>query len=805
MLFALLRAFEVIMINYKTYQQKFVSDLINDKTTSTPTIEGAMNSNTNTNPDLAALLNSVPYYQDSAFQSVFRDALTNVIACSLPNDGIAAQPDDDGSFSRTTYSYNGNYSGYQNAFFGSPDSTLATLLISQASTISGLYNSNWWSGYAVALLSDAIRIAGAAGINQGALSNNITYYSGQFGALLSPSYLVVLKNAYMPMVTALNTINQHGDQADVLQALTNAITENAFITNMNLVMATPGDEADAAVWFIFNIWVLLTILGDSNVDQTIGSVITAGLTNLPSTVQQQSWWNGAYTSWYLPLSGADIQSSTITESMPETSVTYTVDADPPDSYSYPNVGNGYSASLCNWGPLNTYNPPPSSCFGEKTQVLMADKTLKFICDINTGDKIFSSKGSRQVVLIENPVRGERVLYQLNRQQVFATSAHPFIAGPEEMAARLAVDPWLTLDGIPTMAAAGVKTLRTGSQLSGLVHGEAQHIHVTELDYCQDYRKDEKVYDLLLDKWEHDHPSYFVGGPDQFFAVEAETTDATHNRLGAAAVITALEMAVETCRNRISNPVAQLPMVLSNISLEKMLGTALRGQKNLERNGLLKISIPGPELYKHNGDWDSHASFLEHMIVKKYGRKLRSLAAAYWRIMSNETSCDHRLVVDIHDIELIGDHPLPDDKQINVKLAIGDAQDTISMSLNKQDCSVYNIHIDQSLYFDYPDPDHYTPALMGKISCGEVDAFYFRKSLHDGSANGVISDYLLFNQKNEVCGRIAITLRTLPHSRVDNERGLYSERSKHHALLMAVSLGRQLGHRIVSELDSWGKG
>jgi len=70
----------------------------------------------------------------------------------------------------------------------------------------------------------------------------------------------------------------------------------------------------------------------------------------------QNWWQGennGYTSWFAPLSGADIAESInakITADMPE---------DLYDGSPYItkcSEPNGYSQSLCYWGGLNWYRP-----------------------------------------------------------------------------------------------------------------------------------------------------------------------------------------------------------------------------------------------------------------------------------------------------------------------------------------------------------------------------------------------------------------------------------------------------------------
>jgi hypothetical protein len=214
------------------------------------------------------------------------------------------------------------------------------------------FDSKQWNKYAVALLTDAICKKVSVGVSSSKLTSDISTYNAALMPSLSASFLVVFKSGYQPTSSALNAIVAANHLQAAADALNSAILDGMFTANINEAISQSGDSATAATWFLFNLWIALTALGFADVDTAIQSYMNAGL-KVPAQVGPSKWWSGSYTSWYIPLSGSDITSKTITVDMPIRVVT---------SYAgspYPTISKdekdcGYSHSLCEWGKLNYY-------------------------------------------------------------------------------------------------------------------------------------------------------------------------------------------------------------------------------------------------------------------------------------------------------------------------------------------------------------------------------------------------------------------------------------------------------------------
>jgi hypothetical protein len=336
------------MPTYQEYQQEFVGYVVNGS--STP---GML-------PSLQTLLDALPYYGDPDFESAHRDTLSQVLQLNMANDPIAPQPDQSGPGYSVTYVYQG-HDGYADAFFHAKAPSLAVAAVEAGVRAqNGQLNPGWWQKYALAVVTDAAQQAASVPVDTGKLAGDLSSLNSAFLPALTASYLAVFRFAFDPTVAAL------GDISDIGQAcsdLTTALGDAQFTANINAAISMGGDSTSAAVWFLYNLWVTLAALSCSNVDGEIEALRSGGL-NVPGEVGPQSWWNGGYTTWYSPLAGPDVVQAAagiFTEDMPEEMVS-SISADPPVPPTYSNITmtNGYSQSLCLWGPLNAYALPSKS-------------------------------------------------------------------------------------------------------------------------------------------------------------------------------------------------------------------------------------------------------------------------------------------------------------------------------------------------------------------------------------------------------------------------------------------------------------
>lgn len=796
------------MSDFNQLQQQFAQDLISS-VSDTAQQKKAELGDSGPDTQLNALINSFPFYTAPDWSAAHRGALANLAGSQCPNNGIAAQPNDNGPWYApyfSSYSYNGPFSGYANAFFTNQgQSSTAAQVLAQVQAVNGGLNGGWWGNYAVTLLTDAVRQTISVGLDSNKLSTDLTNNFNTFKPALAASYLAVFTSGYAPTMGAMQAITSAGQQAQACQLLDSALKSGRFSANINQAIATGGDSSIAATWFLFNTWIALKALGCTNVDQAIGSYQSAGL-SVPPEVGPQNWWNGTYSGWFVVLSGSDVMNTvrnTITANMPESEMTVYPSTGEP---SFPvtnntSASNGYSYSLCNWGSLNWYNPQSSSCFGAGTQVLMADGSTKPIEEVCVNDVVYTQLGPRKVVLCEQPERDNRRLYAINGLNLSVTSAHPFFCAGND-ARYCAIEPWALIDGIPTFAPAGVATLKPGLRLLAWDNGSPGEISVERVEQQEAPKADSKeyVYDLLLENWERDHPAYFVGGPSQFIAAAAETVDPLHDPAASIAIITALELATATSREYVSTPAAQIPAILKNIDLAKVAGQARKLSKlYLAGKTFERPSIPDQSFYLYQDRWDPHAALLDHYLAGYFGRWMRAEVQAGWR--HQYTGNDGEVwLLDIHDIELIN-QPFPAGQSLTLALDLSDAGlNDVSYTTDLLAAPTWSLRLDETLELG-ESPQKEVFSLYGKISTADGMSwqFHLHSSVRNPQQN--VSDLFLFTPGGDIVGRIAVSLRTVSREQRLAEcenRGQWKRRDKH---TYAYALGRQLGLQIQAAMEA----
>ncbi|WP_410636301.1 hypothetical protein [Amycolatopsis sp. cmx-4-83] len=618
-------------------------------------------------PDLRLLLESLPGYGHPEAEAAHRGALSAVLQLALPNERIAPQPAENGSGYYISYSYEGPFAGYADAFFPKRVVTAAATAVTTAVRSRGL-GQPWWRAYALAVLTDAARRAAGIPLDTGKLAGELAAMDSQFRPALTASYLVAVQTAYEPTASALRALTAAGQLAEARAQLVRLLAGDTLVANFNGAIGTGGDSTNAAVWFLYTLWVVLAALACPDVDAEIRALRARGLI-VPGEVAEGNWWNGGYTTWYRPLSGADVEpatAGTLTAGLPElVTSSYASKPPMPPVREHQGVTNGYSLSLCLWGPLARYRPQPSSCLGAGTGVLMADGSVKPIEDVRIGDEVRSGGGTGTVVLAERPARLGRPLYSVNGLNVFATSGHPFRAADGPGPRRRAVDPWNLADAVPTMIADGIGSLAVGAELAAFGGEPVTVREVTAHEPAPD-RPDELVHDVVVATGDRGHAAYYVGGPGTFVAVDAESADPFHDVAATLAVVAAMDRALDDVREQVADPHADLLDILGRLDLSG-IGEAARAADGAERP-----EIPGPGYYLRDGEWDPHASALETELVRRYGRLFRRNCATGWR---PDADPEGPFTLCLHDIELLGDVPAV--AVLDVELRVrGDAEDVV---------------------------------------------------------------------------------------------------------------------------------
>lgn len=778
------------MSSFQDYQQQFAQALER-------AIRRNQKADTSVEDNLANLIDALPYYGNPDMQLSLHQTLANLMECYLPNDFIAAQPTKTVGLCTNMYSYNGPYNGYQNAFFnGVVKTTAAMSVYSLCQGVSSTYSSSWWSNYAVSVLTDCIRQNASVSIDTNKLASDLQNDNTAFMPALTASYLGALTWAYVPTYTALNVIKTAGQTQDACDLLVAAITDNQFTANINQAISMGGMAATAAIWFEYNLWVTLTALGAANVNGIISSASKNGL-NVPYMVGPNNWWNGTFNIWYTPVSGNDVlpqAQKLIGTDMPEsmTSMCNGIVSSPASITE----SNGYTNSFCSYGQLAWYKPS-SSCFGKNTGVLMADGSVKKIEEIKVGDMIKSAGGPRKVLLVEAPLRGNRTLYQLNGQNVYATPAHPFRSGEEEGPKRLAADAWGLIDTVPPMAAEGVGLLQKDAVLAGYNGKDNTKIKIKEVKTHEPASSgEEKVYDLIVENWEKDKATYFVGGPDVFFETDAESSDPLYDIPVTAGIIAAMDLVLPEMRKQLKDPATTLPHLLSRLHFPTICANAREKARPMMFETPLKLRIPGPDYYQQNNEWDITASSLENMLVQYFGYHLRRETAAGWRPWPLNIAAGNHLAVTLHDLTFDALHAIPAGADVQIRLSSKAGSASWQF---KQKSAAWFMQIDEVTNLGEISHAALPLTFSGEIFSGETVIAKFSSTAVHAVTDGRSITPFLFSPTGEIIGRIALAFQWTTPLHLAMAAKIKTQWGRHQAVCTGHSIGRQIGLELMKML------
>lgn len=810
------------MTTYPQYQQQFAGILtagLNRGTEVRLREAGAGGVASETGTLVTALINAMPYFGDMNMETIHRAALANLMEVNLPNNWIAPHPDVSGpwyAYYHSTYSYKGPYAGYRDAFYhGVGQSSLAGEVLSQVQSASAALNAGWWGDCGIAVLTDAVRQKVSVSLDTGKLSGDLANGNVAFRPGLAASYLAVVTSGFSPTAQVYNEIKSGGQLSEAASLLDLAISDAQFTANINESISMGGDSTNAATWFLYNLWVMLKALGYADVDGAIRRYLQAGL-QVPVEVQAGSWWTGGYTSWFSPLTGADVlpeAGGAITSSMPEDEWTMF-----PSTGGVPSIpvscnvneSNGYSMSLTQWGALNRYLPQSSgSCFAAGTLVLMADGSARPIETVERGDLVYTNLGPRKVSLKEQPPRGTRTLYRIDDLKLRTTGGHPFRRAGKSGATYCAAEPWTLIDGVPTIANAGVAQLQPGTELLAMQGLQAVTMKVAQLYPQPAVSGDDAtqcVYDLLVENWEQEHSVYYVGGPDIFLGVEPESVDPLQTMAVTSGVIAALEMATPPSRQLLGNPHMEIPTLFKDIDFRRLRERARKASRSHHGGKPLPVSSkPGPDCLIQQGDWDPHASSLEYYLTRTFGRAIRSEAANGWRIAPHGDPSGDRLVVGVFDLELINE-PLQTDRTPALEiclrsLRVDGRQTPRILKLRSRSAESWNMRLDQNVEVGTIADVTAGSVLDGCIRTAAALFARFRTTIDVDVVYQPRHDVFLFGTDGGVVGRLAIDLRRLTAGQIADEakaREAWSPRQEVH---FATCLGRQLGNQLLAQFDA----
>ena len=249
-------------------------------------------------PTLTDLLDGLPFYLAPDWIATFRQALAQGLAVNLPNPQMR-------------YWSIGNEmmtspEGFRDAFYPGVGATDTTSLLTKLMlAFNPALTPGWWSNYAIAFLTDAVRVflqpaAHMDFLDEGSLANAMASFNSQMTPALFAGVGAVLQQAYPPTAQPIGRLKSHAAAAD---QLITAIWQGTFTTNVNEGLASGGDTATAAIWLLYELWVLLDAFRVPDVDARIIGFIGNGL-QVPDEIGPWRW--RPYSAWYPPLSGSDV-------------------------------------------------------------------------------------------------------------------------------------------------------------------------------------------------------------------------------------------------------------------------------------------------------------------------------------------------------------------------------------------------------------------------------------------------------------------------------------------------------------------
>ncbi|MFJ2672029.1 hypothetical protein [Streptomyces sp. NPDC087525] len=128
-------------------------------------------------------------------------------------------------------------------------------------------------------------------IKQYALAN-YNEYAPRMRQAITPTYAWVLGNKYDPVTSALRVVLAEDGGAAARAALKEAIKSGRFTAVVGAVM--PDDPDHHVLWFLYNLWLFLTLLNEPSVDKAINECKQAGLP-VPAQVGPMDW--NHYVDW----------------------------------------------------------------------------------------------------------------------------------------------------------------------------------------------------------------------------------------------------------------------------------------------------------------------------------------------------------------------------------------------------------------------------------------------------------------------------------------------------------------------------
>lgn len=290
-----------------------------------------------------------------------------------------------------------------------------------------------------------------------------------------------------------------------------SLTNPSWVYNkIALYEAKKWKDAD---WELYHHWNKLMLLGasESEVSEIISDLKNMGLTI--DEVVDDGVWHG-YNRWMKSASEKSLEISWNDFSEAKEGMLCPV--------CYPNgviVHEHFASSYMydeKCGKRYYVEPPQPeiSCFSADTMVRMANGELRKISEIHSGDRIITPQGEKCVLFVSTPLRGKRSLYSFGNHAFKFSGSHPFRSGK----GHTCVHPDFLCHFIPTFEQVGLLTEGTKLITHSGREAEVAHLYTHA---CEEYNKNELLYDIIPEADESGVFEYYVGDEKEQYLVSSE--------------------------------------------------------------------------------------------------------------------------------------------------------------------------------------------------------------------------------------------------------------------------------------------
>ncbi|GIH02215.1 hypothetical protein Rhe02_02820 [Rhizocola hellebori] len=331
-------------------------------------------------------------------------------------------------------------------------------------------------------------------------------------------YAYLARYADTPIKNALAAFPDEASRALARQHYLAGLTSASWV-NAKLVQDSTGSWPDRD-WELYHHWIKLTAVGASiaEIDAAITTMMSLGLPVPPSLRPgswhlQAPWLNAGFSGADMADANGPIVATKCTRYPGARSPSCMAEDNSFEFTALTQPGNGYR------------QVPASSCLAPGTRVVMADRTLKQIQDIEAGESVLTPQGSRSVILRSAPLRGQRTLVQFDGLGFAFAATHPFLvhtASDPLGATYAAADPQGLARTVPTLSQFGLRGLHQPGPAILVRHTEqgdvafpapSTHDAPTELP--------ELLYDLYLEVGPDGRSEYYAGDEHTQLLVSSE--------------------------------------------------------------------------------------------------------------------------------------------------------------------------------------------------------------------------------------------------------------------------------------------